>query len=91
MTEQNNECPQPVRVSCERRLTRIETKVDQHGGLLACILEKIDNLRQSNGCQTRDIAVLKTKAVMYGAIGACIVSPFAVGAALLLFKKVLDA
>jgi len=50
----------------------------------------VRSLKTSNGVQNVSLAVLKTRAAVYGAIAAVIVSPFAVGAALLLFRKVLN-
>ena len=56
-----NECPQKIQIKCERRLTRMETTLGQHGELLTHISTKIDGLRMSNGTQTTEIAVLKTE------------------------------
>jgi len=83
-----NECGEPVRIECEKRLTRIETRQSQQSYTLARIERKIDMLQRWNGAQNVDIAALKARAAVYGALGAAIICPFAVGLLLLLFRKV---
>ena len=80
-------CPEPVRIECEKRLTRIETRQVEQAGTLARIERKVDLLQRWNGAQNIDIAELKAKAAVYGALGAAVVSPFAVGVLLLLFRN----
>jgi len=83
----NNHCRDSVRIECEKRLTRIETRQSEQSCALARIERKIDILQRWNGAQNVDIAALKARAAVYGALGAATICPFAVGLLLILFRK----
>jgi len=81
--------PCPYHLPMERKIERIGTALGFIGDAIEEIKVAIVGLRQSNGVQSADIAALKARAAVYGALGACVASPFAVGAALLFLDRMM--
>ncbi len=78
--------------TCARHLP-LERKIERLGAAMAFLGDAIEEIRQavralhkSNGVQNVDIAVLKTRAALYGGVAAAIVTPLVVLAAELLLR-----
>jgi len=76
-----------MRIDCEGRLTRLETKISVVCQKCDAIFRVLRSMQTDADKRRVDIAVLKTKAALYGSIAAIVVSPIVAIAIHLLTAK----
>lgn len=64
-----------MRIECEGRLTRLETKISVVCKKCDAIYRVLRSMQADTEKHRVDIAVLKTKAALYGSIAAIVISP----------------
>ena len=75
-----------MRVECESRITKLETKISVICQKCEAIFNVLDAMRNAEAKQRTDVAVLKTQAAFYGGIISIIVTPITAIAIHLLTK-----
>jgi hypothetical protein len=62
----------------ERKIERLGAAMVFLGDAIEEVRQEVKSLNKSNGIQNVDIAVLKTRAALYGGVAAAVVSPLVV-------------